>query len=466
MFKRVVSGLVAASILLNSSVVFAGKGRAKNNLEFVQRNQAQQQNQAKYLNKNSPSGGFNLVPPLVLKDGPGAYLLYGLLLTAAIGSLPHPAAALPTHNSASHTNDALETTYRNSTSIHTSLSTLQPGHLGPYPAAVPQGVQLLPDTIWNRETSDLQNKRSKSKVQAPESIFANRIQESFLSTSTLRDYEAYVKSMDESLYRKLLLCSDWIPALHKTVVDVGTGSGALAHAIAEANPSWWVMGIDLSPKMIELATEKYSRPNLSYRLGNSNRLKLSDVDVFIYSSVFHEIYSFSNDSIGAIEEAIQQARSSLAPGGQILVRDFIGPSEPNRIVHLVQMKSDIKEGMSLPDFARDFSKINHRNYVYDQIEETGESITYRTTLANAYEYMYRYKDSHWEPELREKYFYWSQEDAEEVFQRNGFKILSFKKLPNENRVSALRGKIYLIDPVTNTSMDYPPDKALYLAEKI
>jgi release factor glutamine methyltransferase len=50
------------------------------------------------------------------------------------------------------------------------------------------------------------------------------------------------------------------------ILDLGTGSGAIALAIASERPLWGVTGVDLSPQALEVA------------IRNSNRLKLKRID--------------------------------------------------------------------------------------------------------------------------------------------------------------------------------------------
>lgn len=60
---------------------------------------------------------------------------------------------------------------------------------------------------------------------------------------------------------------DWVLSLHKTgksrVLDVGTGSGAIALALAFKRPGWEVTGIDVSDEALDVARINASRYDLN-----------------------------------------------------------------------------------------------------------------------------------------------------------------------------------------------------------
>jgi trans-aconitate methyltransferase len=72
--------------------------------------------------------------------------------------------------------------------------------------------------------------------------------------------------------------------LSGAVLDVGCGDGQYSNQLARELKTGHLLGIDNSPEMINYANEHWTRPNLSFELGN--------IDEFQQSSAFDFILSF------------------------------------------------------------------------------------------------------------------------------------------------------------------------------
>jgi ubiquinone/menaquinone biosynthesis C-methylase UbiE len=62
----------------------------------------------------------------------------------------------------------------------------------------------------------------------------------------------------------------------ETVLDIGSGTGALASAIAAAIPSARVTGIDPSPAYVKFARERSGNDRIQFQVGDAQRLELPD----------------------------------------------------------------------------------------------------------------------------------------------------------------------------------------------
>lgn len=67
----------------------------------------------------------------------------------------------------------------------------------------------------------------------------------------------------EELAMALLAVHPEDPGRGRSVVDVGTGSGALALVLAQARPSWQVHGCDISPAALQVAAQNADRHGIS-----------------------------------------------------------------------------------------------------------------------------------------------------------------------------------------------------------
>jgi len=74
----------------------------------------------------------------------------------------------------------------------------------------------------------------------------------------------------------------------ETILDIGCGNGALAHDVAKKAEK--VVGIDLNPNNIKLATAKYSAPNIEYIIGDATTdLPDQKFNTIILSNVLEHI---------------------------------------------------------------------------------------------------------------------------------------------------------------------------------
>jgi ubiquinone/menaquinone biosynthesis C-methylase UbiE len=301
--------------------------------------------------------------------------------------------------------------------------------------------------------------------------FSELMEASLKKAASERDYHLYAQSMDETIRKKFELFASWLPSTSQDtplkILDVGTGPGTLAYQMACHFPMCDVYGVDLSEIMIEKANSSFQQKNLSFLRVNAADLELRDVDAMIYSSIFHEIFSFSGDSLESVQEALKTASQSLKAGGRLIIRDFLSPKNDAKKVIFYVQKDFSSPAMSFPSFSEDFNKIHKDKIEYRVHSEDSTSIGYETSLNHALEYLYRYKDSHWVAELSEKYFFWTEEDINTMFTQAGFKIIHLAHLPNSDRVDELRAqKVVLIDATTHKEIPFPMDKVLVIAEKI
>ena len=146
-------------------------------------------------------------------------------------------------------------------------------------------------------------------------------------------------------YRMTRLCDDAVLErisalqLHAVrILDVGCGTGSLLEKIAARFPSVIPDGLDLSPKMLDIARSK-NIPGVTLTQGDSEELPYSD-DIFgavLCCSSFHH-YPHP-------EKALSEFYRVLKPGGYVIVCDMDLPMTArifaNHILFPLQHKGDV-----------------------------------------------------------------------------------------------------------------------------
>jgi demethylmenaquinone methyltransferase/2-methoxy-6-polyprenyl-1,4-benzoquinol methylase len=109
-------------------------------------------------------------------------------------------------------------------------------------------------------------------------------------------------------------------------LDVATGTGDVAIAIAKKNPEVSIMGVDFSQAMIDQANKKIlNKPNLAkivFELGDATSLSFPD------NSFDVAIISFGIRNIPDKLKALQEMTRVVIPGGQVMILEMV--SQQNR----------------------------------------------------------------------------------------------------------------------------------------
>jgi SAM-dependent methyltransferase/nicotinamide mononucleotide adenylyltransferase len=142
----------------------------------------------------------------------------------------------------------------------------------------------------------------------------------------LRDFGSYGAQMDASLRQKLEDLARWVTPGH--IVDKGCGTGKLLVELSRLFPTSRFSGVDLSREFLRLCDENtYATDDVSLVFGNviDVCVPAGSATTVIFSSVMHEVHSYTGYQPNEIERALQNAAIELAPGGRVLVRDGVSP---------------------------------------------------------------------------------------------------------------------------------------------
>jgi arsenite methyltransferase len=152
----------------------------------------------------------------------------------------------------------------------------------------------------------------------------------------------------------------------QTVLDLGSGAGFDCFLAAkEVGPSGRVIGVDMTPEMIEKAwrnagSEKYE--NVEFRMGEIENLPVADasVDVIISNCVIN----LSPDKRSVIRETFRV----LKPGGRLAISDIVATRQlPEEVRHDLALYSGCMAGATPIDDLREFlSDAGFRNVKIDE----------------------------------------------------------------------------------------------------
>ncbi|MBQ7432091.1 MAG: class I SAM-dependent methyltransferase [Lachnospiraceae bacterium] len=101
----------------------------------------------------------------------------------------------------------------------------------------------------------------------------------------------------------------------ENLLDVGCGTGPMIELLTQEYPDKHFTGLDLTPKMIETANEKFL-PNTSFIVGDSENLPFEDAsfDAVICANSFHH---YPNP-----QKFFNGVARVLRPGGVLILRDY------------------------------------------------------------------------------------------------------------------------------------------------
>lgn len=301
----------------------------------------------------------------------------------------------------------------------------------------------------------------------------------------LSAYARYLAAMDASMRQKVALTAAHL-LCEGRVADMGMGSGQGSAALAQLYPRLEVIGVDIDPTVVELARRAHRLPNLSFRLGDIAAAVFppESLDGIFDSSVLHHVTSYGGYRHANAADALAAQVEQLAPGGVLVVRDFLDPG-PGQVL-LDVPADDGDEGADplsastaalLERFAREFRSLSPEPGFPLSLVPPGPTGAlpaprpgwrrYRLAHKHAVEFVLR-KDyrADWDAEVKEEYTYFSQAQFEALFARLGLRVLASTPLRNPWIVrNRFAGRFALWDE-SGAPLPYPPTNYLIVGEKV
>lgn len=204
--------------------------------------------------------------------------------------------------------------------------------------------RVAADKPWLDEASvETQEILSKPEtIERLREIFRQNLLNDDGELGHLRDFLSYGAQMDASLLQKL---EDLVPFVSPgCIVDKGCGTGKLLVELSRIYPQSSLVGVDLSREFLRMCDENtYATDDVSLVFGNiiERNVAPGTATTVVFSSVMHEVYSYSGYDLQQISRALGSAFSELGPGGRVLVRDGISP--PPAIWRLRLLTEGVRE---------------------------------------------------------------------------------------------------------------------------
>jgi ubiquinone/menaquinone biosynthesis C-methylase UbiE len=101
----------------------------------------------------------------------------------------------------------------------------------------------------------------------------------------------------------------------RRVLDLGTGTGAVARLLAERFPDAEIVGVDIAARMIEEARRKTDSPNVRFDVADAQRLPFQDAE-------------FDLVTLANMIPFFDELARVVAPGGHVLVAFSAGDQTP------------------------------------------------------------------------------------------------------------------------------------------
>ncbi|WP_108823245.1 class I SAM-dependent methyltransferase [Dysgonomonas sp. Marseille-P4361] len=292
-----------------------------------------------------------------------------------------------------------------------------------------------------------------------------------------KEYLQYLEAMDAIAIEKVASASVFFePLKDNTIVDVGMASGTSTAILAKLFPEMQIIGIDINPKMIQIAQETYDYPNLSFRQDDGellNTFTTNSVNGFFNCSAIHHITSYNGYNSNRALNTLQRQAELLKEKGVLVVRDFVKPEEKEIIIEL----STINKGTAPSDAdlfilfsktARSLSPQAERGFPIQEIESRREDTRcFKAFYTDVTEFIRR-KDyySNWEMELQEEYGYFTQKEFEETFRELGLRIIISSPIYNQWIINNRYKKQFTIYDLDGKEIGFPPTNYLIAGEKV
>jgi SAM-dependent methyltransferase len=294
-------------------------------------------------------------------------------------------------------------------------------------------------------------------------------------------YEAYFAGMDRTMHQKLAFVgAHFLLDPGARIADMGCGSGSGTFQLALLNPDVEVIGVDINPESVRLATEKFRLPNLRFAVGDAAEPVFVDdpLDGILSSSTLHHVYTFNGYSRGAVRRAIASHLACLRENGVFVLRDFVSP--PRDIFILLELPDEPSRGdaisslsdadllVSFASTARPLDRGSGPGFFLEELDARAAGTRlFRLQHKWAVEFVLRkdYRD-HWDVELLEEYSYFTADEFVAELNAAGGRLLCAEPYWNPWIVAnRFEGRFRFLDE-NGHRLGWPPTNFVAVTQRV
>jgi hypothetical protein len=336
--------------------------------------------------------------------------------------------------------------------------------------------------------------RLGEKVQL---LFRDKIISDDGDITTTRDYNSYVRQMDEIAELKYQETAAYVRA--GRIGDIGCAVGswiklACQEPLLRESDFY---GIEVARHLFDVCQQRkhngeFGNPFVFFAQKNAVTglvFEKQSMHTINTSSLTHEIESYGSraDLLAFIKNRYEE----LALGGIWINRDVVGPDQPDMQMYMELCTTDGRnddweqnlrdrhelsaylQGLSTQArflrFARDFRHKEQESFDYAWVEHEGRTFA-RLSLRNACEFALKkdYTDN-WHSEMHEKFCFWTYTDWTQAMEQAGFVILPQSQAYTNDWIvqNRLKDKVgfYVLKDTILEPLPFPVTHMLLLAEK-
>ncbi len=288
------------------------------------------------------------------------------------------------------------------------------------------------------------------------------------SITSERNYSTYAVGMGHTELIKLKYNDIRQAIVPGKIADEGCADGALIVELAKDFPDSDILGIEITSEFMARCLERQRAGEFGGTFVHFHQRNLFDqifednsINSTLCNSTTHEIWSYGSE-LKSLSDYADKKFKQLAPGGRLIIRDVVGPTEKHKEIWLKLTSSDggnediFKDFGSVKELQQHLSGLStyarFKRFAKEFLEEMREKgkrdesskVQYREEerdgekyivlpLKHAAEFLSRkdYVDN-WKSELNEEFTFFDFDEWKQFLSDRGFRIIENPNQPLES----------------------------------